>query len=102
MTSLSNAKRKSAPVLPVQVAACLFDLDGVLTSTTQAHASAWKEMFDAFLTTRRPREGERLEPFDRDRDYACYVDGRLREDGVRSFLAARNIVIPEGSAHDAA
>ena len=32
--------------------AVLFDLDGVLTSTAEIHADAWKQMFDDFLRER--------------------------------------------------
>ncbi|CAM5656650.1 putative protein [Streptomyces alboniger] len=60
------------------------------------HAAAWKEMFDAFL---RERDGEHFRPFD-DTDYDEYVDGRPRADGVRSFLASRNIDLPEGRPDD--
>jgi beta-phosphoglucomutase family hydrolase len=71
--------------LPAAITACLFDLDGVLTTTAELHARAWKEMFDAFLAER----GE--PPFELPRDYDQYVDGKPRLDGVRSFLAARGI-----------
>jgi beta-phosphoglucomutase family hydrolase len=71
--------------LPDTITACLFDLDGVLTTTAEVHAQAWKEMFDAFLHER----GE--PPFELPRDYDEYVDGKPRLDGVRAFLAARGI-----------
>jgi beta-phosphoglucomutase family hydrolase len=71
--------------LPDTIKACLFDLDGVLTTTAELHAQAWKEMFDAFLAER----GE--PPFALPRDYDEYVDGKPRLDGVRSFLASRGI-----------
>ncbi|MPY32215.1 beta-phosphoglucomutase family hydrolase [Streptomyces adustus] len=83
--------------LPENILACLFDLDGVVTKTAVVHASAWKETFDAFL---REREGERFRPFDAAADYASYVDGRPRADGVRTFLASRGIELPEGTADD--
>jgi beta-phosphoglucomutase family hydrolase len=83
--------------LPDHVTACLFDLDGVLTETATVHAAAWKQMFDEFL---RDRAGQR--PFDEKADYARYVDGKPRLDGVRSFLQARDIVLPEGSPDDPA
>jgi len=86
--------------LPEAIEACLFDLDGVLTRTAAIHAAAWKEVLDGFLRERGARLGVELEPFDIGRDYAEYVDGKQRNDGVRSFLAARNIVVPEGSATD--
>lgn len=79
--------------LPDGVRACLFDLDGVLTPTAAVHEAAWKEMFDAFLTPR----GER--PFTQE-DYDQYVDGKPREDGVRSLLASRGIELPEGAPDD--
>jgi beta-phosphoglucomutase family hydrolase len=82
--------------LPEGVAACLFDLDGVLTDTAKVHAAAWKEMFDGFLRERAAKTGERFVPFDPVADYDEYVDGRPRYDGVRSFLAARGIDLPEG------
>ncbi|MFI1095619.1 beta-phosphoglucomutase family hydrolase [Streptomyces sp. NPDC020917] len=83
--------------LPDGVRACLFDLDGVLTPTALVHAAAWKEMFDAFL---RDRDGAAFRPFDPVDDYDAYVDGRPRADGVRTFLASRDIELPEGEEDD--
>ena len=88
------------PVLPAGISACLFDLDGVLTQTAKVHAAAWKEMFDAFLRGRSEQTGEPFRPFKIASDYAKYVDGKLRQDGVRAFLASRTISLPEGSAGD--
>jgi beta-phosphoglucomutase family hydrolase len=88
--------------LPEGVRACLFDLDGVLTKTAKVHAAAWKEMFDAFLRERGAKGGERFAPFDPVADYDEYVDGKPRYDGVRSFLAARGIDLPEGDENDQA
>jgi beta-phosphoglucomutase family hydrolase len=79
------------------VTACLFDLDGVLTQTAKVHAAAWKQTFDDFL---RGRGGEFV-PFDPVRDYDEYVDGKPRYDGVRAFLQARGIELPEGDPGDA-
>ncbi len=86
--------------LPEGIRACLFDMDGVLTRTETLHAAAWKEMFDAYLRERAQRTGEPFVPFDEHRDYDEYVDGKPREDGVRSFLASRGIELPEGGAQD--
>lgn len=86
--------------LPDDIVACLFDLDGVLTQTAKVHAAAWKEMFDAFLRDRSTRTGEPFRPFEIETDYVQYVDGRLRPDGVRAFLASRGIVLPEGTIGD--
>ena len=88
--------------LPESVRACLFDLDGVLTQTAKVHAAAWKEMFDAFLRERAAKGGEPFQPFDPVADYDEYVDGKPRYDGVRSFLAARGIDLPEGEKNDPA
>ncbi|MFB6549547.1 beta-phosphoglucomutase family hydrolase [Streptomyces sp. NPDC056405] len=82
--------------LPDDIQACLFDLDGVVTRTAVVHAAAWKETFDAFL---RERDGADFRPFT-DSDYAEYVDGRPRADGVRSFLASRGVELPDGDPDD--
>ncbi|MCC8248942.1 HAD family hydrolase [Saccharothrix luteola] len=79
--------------LPDAITACLFDLDGVLTSTAVVHRRAWRRTFDDFL---RPH-GEA--PF-AESDYLKYVDGRPRYDGVREFLASRGITLPEGEPDD--
>jgi beta-phosphoglucomutase family hydrolase len=86
--------------LPPSVKACLFDLDGVLTQTAKVHARAWKEMFDEYLRGRAKARGEQFVPFDPVRDYDEYVDGKPRYDGVRSFLAARGIELPQGTPDD--
>jgi beta-phosphoglucomutase-like phosphatase (HAD superfamily) len=78
----------------------IFDLDGVLTDTARAQAAAWKTVFDVFLPERAERQGVSFEPFDGVADYRAHVDGRLRYDGVRNFLAARGIKLPEGSESD--
>jgi beta-phosphoglucomutase family hydrolase len=86
--------------LPDTVRACLFDLDGVLTDTASVHKKAWKTMFDSYLRERADRTGEPFIEFDRAVDYLTYVDGKKREDGVRSFLSARGITLPEGVPDD--
>jgi beta-phosphoglucomutase-like phosphatase (HAD superfamily) len=81
--------------------AVLFDLDGVLTDTAQIHASSWKRMFDEFLERRAARAGDAFRPFDIATDYKLHVDGKPRFDGVRDFLRARCIDLPEGLPRDA-
>jgi beta-phosphoglucomutase family hydrolase len=90
----------SSPVLPDCICACLFDLDGVLTQTARLHAAAWKELFDAFLQERAAQTGEPFRPFEIATDYVRYVDGKLRQDGARAFLASRGIALPDGAAGD--
>lgn len=81
--------------LPERVRACLFDLDGVLTDTASVHRKAWKEMFDSYLKERAERTGEKFVAFDSDADYLTYVDGKKRDDGIRSFLRSRGIELPD-------
>ena len=83
-----------------ELEAFLFDLDGVVTRTASVHATAWKRLFDDFLTLRARAEGAAFVPFDLVIDYQEYVDGRPREAGVRSFLAARGISLPPGTPDD--
>jgi beta-phosphoglucomutase family hydrolase len=84
------------PRLPDGVTALLFDVDGVLTNTATVHAKAWKATFDDVLG----RLGLDQPPFDIRHDYEAYVDGRSRLDGVRGFLQARGIEVPEGEDGD--
>jgi beta-phosphoglucomutase family hydrolase len=92
--------------LPAGALACLFDLDGVLTASATIHAAAWAETFDELLARRGLHAGEGfthfLRPFDRSADYAAYVHGRPRLDGVREFLASRGISLPTGRPGDPA
>ncbi|MHA7262376.1 HAD family hydrolase [Arthrobacter sp. TMN-37] len=74
--------------------AVLFDLDGVLTPTAEVHETAWRELFEGYLADRpdrRPYGGS---------DYFDHIDGKPRFDGVRDFLASRNILLPEGPPDD--
>jgi beta-phosphoglucomutase family hydrolase len=86
--------------LPPAIQVCLFDLDGVLTRTAVIHAAAWKRMFDDFLRQRAKEQRARFRPFVLPRDFDEYVDGRPRSDGVRTFLAARHLELPEGRPTD--
>jgi HAD superfamily hydrolase (TIGR01509 family) len=74
-------------------------MDGVLTRTASVHAAAWKRMFDDYLEHRANGTNDTWRPFS-DEDYQQYVDGRIRVDGTRAFLASRNITLPEGRPDD--
>lgn len=90
--SARSERARAVPVrlgLPAGIAAALFDLDGVLTRTSVLHAAAWKQAFDPVL------DAHGQPPFDAVTDYARHVDGKPREDGVRSLLAARRIALPD-------
>jgi beta-phosphoglucomutase family hydrolase len=80
--------------------AVLLDLDGVITDTASLHAACWKQMFDEYLQKRATQRGEAFRPFDTAADYRLYVDGKPRFDGVRDFLASREIRLREGSPED--
>ena len=86
--------------LPDNIDALLFDLDGVLTQTAKVHAEAWKLTFDEFLRRRAQDSGDKFVSFDKTSGYDDYVDGKPREDGVRSFLESRGVKLPEGEADD--
>jgi beta-phosphoglucomutase family hydrolase len=76
--------------------AVLFDLDGVLTPTAELHQQAWSALFEQFLDE---YVGPDHAPYG-EADYLAYVDGKPRFDGVRSFLASRDIHLPEGDRDD--
>ncbi|WP_150461538.1 beta-phosphoglucomutase family hydrolase [Nesterenkonia ebinurensis] len=76
--------------------AVLFDMDGVVTDTASVHSTAWKELFDAALA----EIAGASQPEFTEEDYLNYVDGRPREEGVRSMLRARGLHIPEGQLGD--
>lgn len=83
-----------------QLSACIMDMDGVVTDTARLHARAWKRMFDTFLAHYSRDQEDRQPPFDIDRDYRRYVDGKPRYAGVQSFLESRDISLPYGKSTD--
>ncbi|MDA7087921.1 trehalose-phosphatase [Pseudomonas sp. SA3-5] len=89
-----------ADVRVADFAAAIFDLDGVVTRTARVHAASWKRLFDEYLGQRAAKTGEPVRPFDSERDYRRYVDGKPRYDGVESFLQARGITLPRGEPSD--
>ena len=92
--------RPLKPIIsPAKFDAVLFDLDGVLTGTDRNHFAAWKRLFDPYLEARARRDGTPFRAFSED-DMAQHVDGKLRYEGVRSFLSTRGITLPEGRPED--
>jgi HAD superfamily hydrolase (TIGR01509 family) len=89
--------------LPSGVLACVFDLEGVLTASAEIQAAAWAEVLEPFLLRRSDRGRERYgsyTSFNPRADYRAYLHGRPRLDGLRAFLAARGIRLPEGDPND--
>ena len=90
-----------APVSPRRlglsedVAACLFDLDGVLTDSDALHASAWAQALEPVLLALALDDRAPYTPFDQDADYHAYFDGRLRTEGIKLFLAGRGLRLPD-------
>ncbi len=74
--------------------AALFDLDGVVTPTAEVHMRAWARLFGAVLAD-HPGQA----PYT-DADYFDHIDGKPRLEGVRSWLEARGIDLPEGGPED--
>jgi beta-phosphoglucomutase family hydrolase len=89
-------KDESATISPDKFDAVLFDMDGVVTRTAAVHFSAWKTTFDALL---KQRDGDQFKSFTQD-DYLKYVDGKPREDGIKSFLKSRQIDLEQGRPED--
>lgn len=80
--------------------AMLFDMDGVITQSARLHSMLWKQVFDDFLQVFSERNNVPFRPFDAERDYHDFVDGKPRYDGVLGFLASRAIMIPFGEPTD--
>lgn len=78
----------------------IFDLDGVITGTAKVHSLAWESMFNYFLKKYAQVNKETYIPFDPAHDYHKYVDGKPRMEGVKSFLASRDIDLPYGDLDD--
>jgi beta-phosphoglucomutase-like phosphatase (HAD superfamily) len=89
--------------LGADVRGCVFDLDGVLTPSAELHVEAWQRTFDELLARHEAAAGTRLEavrPFAPRHDYAQYLDGKPRLEGVHAFLASRGIQLPDGTPGD--
>ncbi|MBN2357654.1 beta-phosphoglucomutase family hydrolase [candidate division KSB1 bacterium] len=82
------------------VDALIFDLDGVITQTARIHAKAWQQMFEAYLKKRQERGEKLVAPYQFEEDYAKYIDGKPRYEGVQSFLNSRKIELPYGEPAD--
>ncbi|MGW5398141.1 HAD family hydrolase [Streptomyces sp. NPDC003952] len=81
--------------------AVVFDTDGVLLDSARLHAAAWKTAFDSCLDAWAASGHGRQRPFDAEREYRRWVDGKPRLDGATSFLSSRGIDLPAGSPDSA-
>lgn len=96
MNSDSGVEPSGGMVDPARFDAVLFDLDGVLTTTARMHAGAWKRTFDEFLDAWDTKNDSETARFSVAEDYPESMDGKPRHEGVRAFLASRDIDLPLG------
>lgn len=75
------------------VTSVIFGMDAVVDSAT-ASAAAWKTVLDPFLRIYAAVHETALTPFDVRADYLRYMCGRPGLEGVRDFLASRDIILP--------
>jgi Cof subfamily protein (haloacid dehalogenase superfamily)/HAD superfamily hydrolase (TIGR01509 family) len=83
--------------IPRSARAVILGLDGVLAQTGNLHGRAWKRLTDHYLRERARNLGQPFIPFDAVRDWSFHFDGKTPADGVRSFLASREIDLPEST-----
>jgi HAD superfamily hydrolase (TIGR01509 family) len=86
--------------LPTGVCACIFDVEGALTTSAAIHCDAWRLTLDPFLLGYADRLRRQFVPLDPRHDYPEYLSGRPRLDGLRAFLASRAISLREGEPSD--
>ncbi len=82
----------------VQVAALIFDLDGVITQTRKTHKKAWRRLFDQYFEQMDAGGNDHASMSDD--DYRDFIDGKPRYEGVKSFLLSRGIDLPYGDPDD--
>jgi HAD superfamily hydrolase (TIGR01509 family) len=88
--------------LPAGVRACIFDLEGALTTSSALHCDAWRLTLDPFLVSYADRLHRGVVPFDPHRDYPKYLAGRTRLAGLRAFLTSRAMTVRDGEPSDRA
>lgn len=87
-------------LLPPEIGACVFGLDGVLVGAAEVHAAAWTTTLNEFLAGRSDRPEHPIVPFDGHGEYRLYMDGKPRLAAIRTFLASRGISLPTGAPDD--
>ena len=86
--------------LPDGVRACIFDVEGALTTSAAIHRDAWCAALDPFLFAWSERLGREFVPFDPSHDYEEHLVGRTRLLGLHGLLACRGISLREGEPSD--
>jgi len=75
--------------LPSDIAACVFELDGVLTPSADLHFAAWATVLDGHVARVLRRA-----------DYEEHLHGRPRLDGLRTFLASCGLTLSEATIRE--
>ncbi len=78
----------------------VLDLNCVITGTARVHNLAWESVLNGYLKTIAKRARKPFVPFDREKDYPEFVDGKPRMNGVKSFLESRGLELPFGNYED--
>jgi beta-phosphoglucomutase-like phosphatase (HAD superfamily) len=91
MGEVMDTDRSGQCVLGREIAAVIFEVDGVVVDSARASAGAWKSVFDPFLRSYAAVREVGFRPFEVRGDYLRYVHGRTPVEGARAFLASREI-----------
>ncbi|GLY85173.1 HAD family hydrolase [Actinoallomurus iriomotensis] len=75
------------------VTSVIFGVDAIVDGA-QTTAAAWKTALDPFLRAHAAVHETTFTPFDVRADYLRYMCGRPPLEGLRAFLASRDIVLP--------
>jgi HAD superfamily hydrolase (TIGR01509 family) len=92
----SDSEARSFTMNVLAIDAFIVDLDGVVTQTAKTHYAAWKMLFDDVLSKNDATKDRKFEK----EDYATFVDGRPRYEGVQNFLKHVGIELPFGETTD--
>jgi beta-phosphoglucomutase-like phosphatase (HAD superfamily) len=74
-----------------EIAAVIFEVDGVVVDGARVSAGAWKSVFDPFLRSYAAVRETGFRPFEVRGDYLRYAHGRSPVEAARAFLASRGI-----------
>ncbi len=97
-----HAGREGISVPPPQLRAVIFDLDGVLTNTAQAHCAAWQRLCDEEGLLFNAALNERLKGVDRAGSLRIILDHAQHDVGEAAFaalMARKNVYYREAIAH---
>lgn len=97
MSALQDSISVSVPGLSAPFAAVLFGMEGVVVDITRVRSRAWQRLFGAVLPRLPSSPQPRVDPV---RDWARPMDGQASRDGIRRFMDARGVELPDGEHED--